>query len=82
VLNGFNLTDRTHITAELAIFAIGIKPRDDLAKASGIICHPKGGVIVGDDLRTSAPDVYAIGECANWRGNTYGLLAPGGEQSV
>jgi nitrite reductase (NAD(P)H) len=61
--------------ADIVIFAIGIKPRDDLAKASGIECHPKGGVIVGDDLQTSASDVFAIGECASWKGNTYGLIA-------
>jgi nitrite reductase (NAD(P)H) len=61
----------------MVIYAIGIKPRDELAQDCGIECHSKGGIVVGDDLRTSAPDVYAIGECANWKGNYYGLIAPG-----
>jgi nitrite reductase (NAD(P)H) len=78
VFDGFDLNDGTHIPAELVIFAIGIKPRDDLARAGGLECHPKGGIVIGVDLKTSAKDVYAIGECANWRGNTYGLIAPGG----
>lgn len=79
VFDGFDLTDGTHVTADLVIFAVGIKPRDDLAKASNINCDVKGGITVNDRLLTSAADVYAIGECASWRGNTYGLIAPGGE---
>jgi nitrite reductase (NAD(P)H) len=75
---GFNLSDGTHLASNLVIFAIGIKPRDELAKVSGIETYERGGIKVGDDLRTSAKDVYAIGECASWKGNTYGLIAPGG----
>ena len=78
VFIGMDLTNGTHVDAVLVIFAIGTTPRDDLAKNSGISCHARGGVVVGDDLTTSAKDVYAIGECANWRGNTYGLIGPGG----
>jgi len=40
---------------------------------SGIECHPRGGITVDDNLQTSASDVYAIGECASWKGNYYGL---------
>ena len=39
------------------------------------------GVVVDDHLRTSAGDVYAVGECASWKGNTYGLIAPGIEMA-
>jgi nitrite reductase (NAD(P)H) len=53
----------------MVIYAIGIKPRDDLAAQSGLKIHPRGGIHVGDDLSTSAKDIYAIGECANWQGN-------------
>ena len=79
VFTGFVLQDGTTLEADLVIYAIGIKPRDELAKASGIECHPRDGIIIRDDLQTSAKDVYAIGECANWRGNTYGLIGPGGK---
>lgn len=58
--------------SDMVIFAIGIKPRDDLAVASGIKTAPGGGIEVGDDLQTSADGVFAIGECASWRGNVSG----------
>lgn len=100
VFSGFDLTDGTHVAADMAVFgesplahlplhslttsvlAIGIKSRDDLARSSGIDCHTRGGVIVGDDLSTSVPNVFAIGECTSWKGNTYGLIAPGGQPLI
>lgn len=75
VFDGFDANEegegegQKKVDADLVIFAIGIAPRDDLARASGITCHEKGGVVVDDSLQTSAEDIYAIGECANWRGN-------------
>jgi nitrite reductase (NAD(P)H) len=77
VFTGFKLRDGSIHKADMVIYAIGIKPRDELARNCGIECHPKGGVVVGNDLQTSATDVYAIGECASWKGNYYGLIAPG-----
>ena len=77
IFTGLLLQDGTVHNADLVIYAIGIKPRDELAKAAGIECHPRGGVVVSDNLQTSVQDVYAIGECASWKGNFYGLIAPG-----
>jgi nitrite reductase (NAD(P)H) len=57
------------VPSQMVIFAIGIRPRDDLAVASGIATDTRGGIKVGDDLMSSAQDVYAIGECASWNGN-------------
>ena len=79
VFKGFEFTDGECLEADLVIMAVGITPRDDLARASGIKCHARGGIDVGDDLMTSAKDVYAMGECASWKGNTYGLIGPGGQ---
>lgn len=63
-------------------FAIGIKARDELARKAGIKCADRGGGIVVDgELKTSAPDVYAIGECASWENQTFGLIAPGIEMA-
>ncbi|EAU81298.2 nitrite reductase [Coprinopsis cinerea okayama7 len=81
VFCGFEFPDGSVYEADLVIYAIGIRSRDDVARASGIQCHPRFGIIVGDDLRTSAEDVYAIGECASWRENTYGLIGPGIEMA-
>ncbi|KAL7271948.1 hypothetical protein RUND412_005268 [Rhizina undulata] len=62
-------------------FAIGIKPRDELAVTSGIKTAPRGGFIVDKNLQTSIPDIYAIGECASWESLTFGLIAPGIEMA-
>ncbi|TFK21046.1 nitrite reductase [Coprinopsis marcescibilis] len=81
VFYGFELPDGTVHEFDLVIYAIGIRPRDDVAKASGIKCSRRSGIIVSDDLKTSADDVYAIGECASWKENTYGLIGPGIEMA-
>jgi nitrite reductase (NAD(P)H) len=56
-------------------FAIGIKSRDEIARKAGIKCAERGGgIIVNDDLSTSVPDIFAIGECASWRNQSFGLI--------
>lgn len=57
------------------MYASGIKLRDELAQASGIECYPRRDIVMDDNLQTSAPNVYAIGERASW--NYYGLIAHG-----
>lgn len=79
--SGFEMDDGSVFKSDMVVCAVGIRGRDELAKTSGIVCEPKGGIRVDDDLRTSADGVYAIGECASWRGNTYGLIAPGIEMA-
>ncbi|GAA5833254.1 hypothetical protein JCM9279_001468 [Rhodotorula babjevae] len=81
VFAGFELSDGEKIESDLVIYGIGISPRDELAAAAGIKVAPRGGIDVNDDLMTSAQDVYALGECASWRGNTYGLIGPGVEMA-
>jgi nitrite reductase (NADH) large subunit len=48
----------------MAIVSCGIKPRDELARDCGLELGPRGGVKVDSKLRTSDPDIYAIGEAA------------------
>jgi nitrite reductase (NAD(P)H) len=63
-------------------FAIGIKARDELARKAGIKCADRGGgIVVKEDLSTSIKDIYAIGECASWENQTFGLIAPGIEMA-
>ena len=80
-LAGLELADGAVLPCTLAVFASGITPRDAVARGAGLECAERGGVVVDDRLRTSAADVYAVGECASWRGNTYGLIAPGIEMA-
>jgi len=69
--------DGTHLDADMIVFSAGIRPRDELARACGLALGPRGGVAIDDDCLTSDPDIYAIGECAAWRGQLFGLVAPG-----
>ncbi|GAA2080614.1 nitrite reductase large subunit NirB [Pseudolysinimonas kribbensis] len=70
------LTDGSELEAELVVFAIGITPRDELARAIGAAPGPRGGVAIGDDCRTSVEHIWAIGEVASHRDRSYGLVAP------
>jgi ferredoxin-nitrate reductase len=73
------LDDRSSLPAELVVVAAGVRPETGLARAAGIDCGR--GVLVDDELRTSAPGVWAVGECAEHRGTVYGLWAPLAEQA-
>lgn len=69
---------------DMLVFAVGIKARDNLAPATGLTVAEKrngGGFIVDTQLRTNLPNIYAIGECANFLDQTYGLIAPGVEMA-
>ncbi|WP_085111176.1 nitrite reductase large subunit NirB [Mycolicibacillus trivialis] len=71
------LTDGGSVDAGLVIFAAGIRPRDELARAAGLRTAERGGVLTDLTCRTDDPDVYAIGEVAAVEGRCYGLVAPG-----
>ncbi|CAO3568735.1 unnamed protein product [Mortierella alpina] len=71
------LQDGSIAEHDIVVFAIGISPRDEIARDSGIECHPRGGVLVNNFMETNLQDVYAIGEAASHDGKTYGLVAPG-----
>ncbi len=70
-------SDGTHLDTGMIVFSAGIRPRDDLARASGLEVGARGGIVVDDACRTWDPDIYAIGECALWQGKLFGLVAPG-----
>ena len=76
---GLRVTFAAHdpVDVDLIVISTGIRPRADLAEAAGLECLPRQGIVCGADLQTSAPSVYAIGECACAAGTTYGLAAPG-----
>src|SRR5215213_6180704 len=76
---GVILADGREVPADLVVLAIGIRPNIDLARAAGIDVNR--GILVGDDMGTSAPDVYAVGECIEHNGQVFGLVAPIWEQA-
>jgi nitrite reductase (NADH) large subunit len=69
--------DGSALATDLVVFSAGIRPRDELARASGLAIGARGGIVVDERCRTSDPDIFAIGECALAGGRVYGLVAPG-----
>ena len=65
------------IDAGVVIFAAGIRPRDELARAAGLTLAERGGVLTDLSCRTSDPNIYAVGEVAAIEGRCYGLVGPG-----
>ena len=78
-IEAVELADGRVIPADLLVCAVGVRPNIDIAKAAGLDCNR--GILVDDQMRTSDPDVYAIGECAEHRGIAYGLVEPAYEQA-
>lgn len=76
------LSDGSEIAADLVIFSAGVRPRDQLARESGLATGERGGIVIDERCRTSDRDVFAVGECAKAPdGMVYGLVAPGYEMA-
>lgn len=68
------LKDGTVLDADLVVFAVGIRPNISLAQSAGLRCNR--GVLVNDTMQTFDPSIYAVGECIEHRGQTFGLVEP------
>ncbi len=68
------------ILCDTVLLCTGITPNTKLARDAGLAVTR--GIVVDDKLQTSNPDIYAIGECGEHRGQTYGLVKPGLEQAA
>lgn len=77
-VTGLRFKDGSEIEADMVVMAVGIKANTELAKNSDI--DVKRGIVVNDFMETSIPHIYAVGECAEHKGNVYGLVAPLYEQ--
>jgi len=62
---------------DMVVFSAGIRPRDELATACGLTRGTRGGIAIDDQCRTSDPEIFAIGECASWNTQVFGLVGPG-----
>ena len=78
-VTGVRLKGGQTLPADLVVIAIGIRPNADLARRSGLACGR--GIVVDDGLGTADPAVFALGECIEHRGQTFGLVAPIWEQA-
>ncbi|PKG77179.1 nitrite reductase (NAD(P)H) [Shewanella sp. Actino-trap-3] len=76
-LHRMTFNDESYLETDMIVFSAGIRPQDSLARVSNINIGERGGIEIDDYCLTSAPDVYAIGECALWQQKIFGLVAPG-----
>jgi rubredoxin-NAD+ reductase len=67
------LADGSSIEADIVLSAVGLRPNITLARAAGIVCQR--GILIDAEGRTSAPDVFALGDCAEY-------TVPGGDTAV
>jgi assimilatory nitrate reductase electron transfer subunit len=77
---GLQLDDGSLVAAELVVVSAGARPETALAEAAGVAVDR--GILIDDSLRTSAPDVYAIGDCTRHPGTVGGLVQPAWEQAA
>ncbi len=73
------LSDGTVLPADLVVMSVGVRPSTALAAGAGLAVGR--GIRVDDTMATSVPGIYALGECAEHRGQTYGLVEPAYEQA-
>ena len=79
-VEGLRFKDGGELECDLLVMAAGIRPNIELAEQSGLYCNR--GIVVTDHMQTvTDPAVYAVGECVEHRGKTYGLVAPLYEQA-
>ncbi len=72
-----NFSDGSFLETDLILFSAGIRPQDTLARNSELEIGERGGIVVNDQCRTSDENIFAIGECALWNNQIFGLVAPG-----
>jgi len=78
-VTGIRLKSGLQINCQAIVIAIGTVPNIQLAKSADIEC--KRGVVVNDYLQTSDPDIFAIGEIAEFKDFMYGITAAAEQQA-
>jgi rubredoxin---NAD+ reductase len=68
------LADGTTIESDLVLSAIGLRPRIELARSAGLTVNR--GIVTDMHLKTSAADVYALGDCAEVAGFNLPFVMP------
>ncbi len=60
------LDDRTRLPADLVLLGVGVRPNVELAADAGLDIGASGGIATDDHMRTSDPDIYAVGDAAEY----------------
>jgi nitrite reductase (NADH) large subunit len=78
-VEGIKLKDGRTLTADLILIQAGIKPEIELAQKAGITTNR--GIIVNEFLETNEKDIYAVGDCIEYKNQTWGIIPACMEQS-
>lgn len=80
-VTGVRFADGDTVETDMVVVAAGIRPNTEFARSGGLVVER--GIVVDDQMRCEdESSVYAVGECAQHRGEVYGLVAPVWEQAV
>ena len=80
-VTGIRFKDDSEMACDMVVISAGIRPNVDIARISGL--SVRRGILINDDLACrNDPNIYAIGECAEHKNVTYGLVAPPWEQAA
>ena len=75
-------SDGESLETDVIVFSAGIRPRDELAKDCNLETGQRGGISINNQCQTSDEDIYAIGECALWNNQIFGLVGPGNQMAA
>ncbi|MEW5812989.1 MAG: nitrite reductase large subunit NirB [Actinomycetota bacterium] len=79
-LTGIRFSDGSRLDCDMLVIAAGIRPNVGLAQRAGLTVER--AIVTDDHMRSvDDDDVYVVGECAQHRGQVYGLVAPLWEQA-
>ncbi len=78
-VSGIRLKSGREIDCQAIVIAIGTTPNIEIAKGCGLEC--KRGVVVNEYLLTNDPNIYAVGEIAEFKGFLYGITAAAEQQA-
>jgi len=80
-VSGLTFADGSEIACDMIVVSAGIRPNVGLAQRAGLTVER--AIVVDDHMRSIDDDnVYVVGECAQHRGQVYGLVAPLWEQAA
>ena len=80
-ISGMMFAEEELLKVDMLVISAGIKPRDELGRVSGLEVGVRGGIVVNNQMQSSDPFIYAIGEVALYNHMIYGLVAPGYEMA-
>lgn len=61
------MLDEGHLDTDMLILSVGVRPESALAKGAGLELNERGAIVTDSHMRTSAPDIYAVGDAVQVR---------------